>query len=137
MNLQLSNKYEECVALGRQSMLSYFQENGLSWNFEERLRVYRTCELYEVTDGVTVGYVALREKDEKLYLADLQILAEFQNKGYGTKLLASVKNIAKIKGYDLVYLKVFKNNPALNLYLRNGYGHVTEEQYVYLLSAKT
>lgn len=118
-------------------MLSYFQENNIDWDFEERLKIYIKCELYEVIDGGTIGYMAFRENESKLYLADLQIMEHCQNMGYGTKLLKRASDIAKSKGYDSIYLKVFKRSPALNLYLRNGYKLVGEEPYVYLLSANT
>ena len=137
MKLLLSNKYENCVRLGKESMLSYFEENDIDWDFAERLKLYIKFELYEVIDDDTIGYMALRENESKLYLADIQILERFQNLGYGTKLLKYASDMAKSKGYDSIYLKVFKNSPALNLYLRNGYNHVSEEQYVYLLSAST
>lgn len=137
MKILLSNKYKDCVELGRKSMLPYFQENGLKWDFDERLKIYVTLQLYEVIDEKFIGFMALREKDGKVWLADLQILEEFRNKGYGAKVLEYVKDIAKSKNYDSVYLKVFKSSPALNLYLRNGYKHVGEEEYVYHLSTNT
>jgi ribosomal protein S18 acetylase RimI-like enzyme len=99
--------------------------------------MYLNLELYEVVDDSSIGYLALREKEGKLYLADLQVREEYRNMGYGTKLLVQVSEIARSKGYNSVYLKVFKNSPAINLYLRNGYRLVGEEQCVYLLSANT
>ena len=118
-------------------MLQYFKENNLEWDFDERLKIYLTFELYEVIDDHLVGYMALRENNGKIYLADLQILEQYQNMGFGTKLLKKAKEIARAKGYESIHLKVFKNSPALSLYLRNGYKHISEEQYVYLLSTNT
>lgn len=137
MQLKRTENYRDLVLLGRETMSVYFEANGIPWNLEERLSIYATVEVYEILDNDLKGYVALREKDDKLFSADIQVLEPFRNLGYGTTALEMVMKLAKARGYTSVFLKVFKTSPALKLYLRNGYSHVAEEKHVYVLQAET
>lgn len=118
-------------------MISYFHECSIDWNFEQRLGIYKTLELYEVHAPEFIGFVAFREYDGEFYLADIQILQGKRNQGYGTNLLTEAKRIAAKRGYKNILLKVFKTSPAIQLYMRNGFTRMSEEQYVYVLKAKT
>jgi GNAT superfamily N-acetyltransferase len=137
MKLLKTEEFVKCVLQGRDSMSAYFKENEIPWVLEDRLSLYKTLEMYEVHDQEIVGYAALREKDGAIYLADIQIFEKFQNKGYGTEVLKWANTLARDRGFSAIYLKVFKTSPAVNLYYRNGYTLHTEEQYVYVLSART
>ncbi len=135
MNLIQSNKYEECVLQGKEAMGSYFNKYGIEWNFEQRLEIYKTLELYEVFDSVAIGFIVFREKGGEFYLADFLIFEKYQNRGYGTKLLSEVKKIARRRQYRRVLLKVFKSNPAVRLYERNGFKIIKKEKHLYLLES--
>jgi ribosomal protein S18 acetylase RimI-like enzyme len=137
MELKPTKKYSECVLLGEESMRSYFIENKIPWDFEKRLELYLSFEIYEVIETESIGYLALRENEGDIFIADIQILDGYRNKGYGTQLLKMAKEIARSRGYVSIKLKVFKSSPALELYTRNGYVKVSEENFVYVLSANT
>lgn len=134
MKLILSHQYENCLLLGKESMKAYFADLQIPWDYENRLKLYATFEIYEVYEEEFIGYLAFREHQGSIYIADLQIVEPHRNKGFGTQLLAKAKEIAKAKGFNTIKLKVFKNSPAINLYQRNGYIKIHEEKYVYVLS---
>jgi ribosomal protein S18 acetylase RimI-like enzyme len=135
MKLVPTENYEDCVLLGKESMLPYFLENHIPWDLEKRISLYASFEIYEVFDHEFIGYLALRENQGSIFIADLQILESHRNKGYGAQLLIKAKEMAKNRGYDSIKLKVFKSSPAINLYKRNGYVTVGVEEFVYLLSS--
>ena len=57
---------------------------------------------------------------EDIYLAEIQLDSNYQNKGIGTSIIN--KNIAKAKlNNKLLWLKVIKGNPAEKLYKRLGF----------------
>ncbi len=61
------------------------------------------------------GYV----ERENIYLAEIQICSEYQNRGIGTELLKSI--IQQFGTTNRIWLKVIKGNPAINLYRRLGF----------------
>ena len=135
MKLVPTEKYEACVLFGKDTMLPYFLGHQIPWNLEKRVSLYSSFEIYEVFNNEFIGYLALRENEGSIFIADIQIIEPQRNKGYGTELLKMAKEIAKNKGYSSVKLKVFKNSPAIKLYVRNGYIQVGEENYVYVFSS--
>ncbi len=137
MKLIPSNDYSSCVALAKKSMLPYFKEYGFEWNDEERLAICKEHDLYEIFDSVHLGFILFRKDEDKLFIADIQILSEFQGKGHGSRALSLAKGIAKSSGCTAILLKVFKSNPAIALYERNGFVKCGEEEYVYVFSLST
>lgn len=135
MKLVPTKKYEDCLLLSKESMKAYFSEYQIPWDYEKRLKLYSTFETYEVFENEFLGYLALRENEGNIFVADLQILEPHRNKGFGATLLVMAKEIAKSKGFNAIKLKVFKNSRAINLYIRNGYTKTDEEKYVYVLSS--
>lgn len=118
-------------------MLPYFQANDIPWDVERRTALYQNLEIYEVWNGELIGYLVFRELDGRFFLADIQIAAAHRNKGIGRALVEKASGIARSRGYNSVHLKVFKNSPAINLYLRLGYSVIGEEKYVLLLEVNT
>ena len=53
-----------------------------------------------------------------LYIHSIQIKQEFQNKGYGTQILNFIELKSKKLNFKKFRLSVFKDNPAINLYLK-------------------
>lgn len=129
--------YEDAVAIAKNSMLDYFREFNIAWDERDRLDIYHTCELWKAIDKEQIGFALLRERDGKLYIADLQVLEQHRNKGYGGRILATIKRMAKARGYPEIWLKVFKTNPAYRFYLRHGCTLAEEEACVYVLRVTT
>jgi len=137
MKLIPSNKHAECVGLAKAAMAQYYEESGLFWESEARLSLYKKCELFEIVDEVSVGYLLLRIAGAELYIGDLQVLPEHQNRGVGTYAVKEAVALAKARNYLKVKLKVFKSSPAKNLYVRHGFSIVAEESHVLVMELNT
>lgn len=129
--------YDSAVAIAKNSMLLYFREFNIEWNERDRLDVYRTCELWKALDQEQIGFALLKERDGRLYLADLQVVEQHRNRGYGSSILTTVRQMAKSRGYPEIWLKVFKSNPAYRFYVRYGCTLAEEEVSVYVLRVST
>lgn len=74
-----------------------------------------------IVDGRNAGRLTLNETDELLYIAQINLLPEFQGKGIGSAVIESVKADAARTG-KFVELRVLKTNPnAQRLYERLGF----------------
>lgn len=74
-----------------------------------------------IVEGRNAGRITLNETDELIYIAQINLLPEFQSKGMGSAVIESVKADAARKG-KLVELRVLKTNPnAQRLYERLGF----------------
>ena len=135
MELIATNDARACVLFGKEEMLPYFLEREISWDLDRRSELYKSLEIYEVWSEGMIGYLAFREAETKFYLADIQLVHRHRNMGLGKALLKRTAEVAKSRGYEEVYLRVFKTSPALHLYKRFGYCIVTEEEHVYLMRA--
>ena len=94
----------------------------------------------EVIGGVwtrfikSFGYVA----DDIVELS-ISLYKDFRGKGVGTKLMLSMIDLLKRKGYRGVSLSVQKANPASNLYKRLNFEIVreTKEDYLMMLALRS
>lgn len=78
-------------------------------------------------DGRPVGCQWVREHPDALELVRLYLLPEVQGKGIGTGLVRRLCERAARSG-RVVRLRVFRVNPARDLYLRLGFGVVGETE---------
>ena len=104
----------------RSNMKGYV-EKIYSWND----RLFQDCfvpeeyQIIEVSQQL-IGFIKIVNSTTDIYLAEIQILKEYQNMGIGTNLIRSI--IARAKEHNLrVWLKVVKGNPAEKLYQRLGF----------------
>ena len=87
--------------------------------------IFRKCFDPEVSsiiqyDGQDIGLLVVKDRDDGIYLGDLQLKTEFQGKGIGTYLMKQVL-ISEHRGERDIRLRVLKGNPAINLYRRLGF----------------
>jgi len=137
MKVTNSQDYEKCMRIAKETMAPYYLENKLQWSDQARLEICKACELYMLEDPHEVGFFMLKERDDRIFIADLQIIEQYRNCGYGSKVLEIAKEYARSKGFDSIWLKVFKTSPAYSLYLRKGYALREEEEFMYVLSTNT
>lgn len=85
-------------------------------------------------DGKDAGVIAIEQRDEGLFVALIEILPDYQNRGVGTSLLRHT--IQKAQAANLsVTLQVLKTNaPARRLYERLGFVIVKDEDYRYIMA---
>lgn len=82
-----------------------------------------------------VGYAWCADKENDMRLiAYIGVKKEHQRLGYGQRIMQTICNKAKEDGISLMVLGVEKNNqPALQLYLREGFGIEGEEDIRYVM----
>jgi ribosomal protein S18 acetylase RimI-like enzyme len=74
-----------------------------------------------VVEGRDAGRITLNETEDLIYIAQINLLPEFQGKGIGSAVIESVKTDAAQTG-RFVELRVLKTNPnAQRLYERLGF----------------
>lgn len=87
---------------------------------EEGYAYYFVCE-----DGNRAGYVAIANRDDRLFLSKLYLAPEAQGKGMAVKTLEFVKDEAKQRGKLAVYLTVNKGNArAIAVYEKFGFKRI-------------
>ena len=89
--------------------------------------------------GFAYGYVLLRpDGNQDFYLHAIDIISEFQGKGYGTKGLGLTLNLARqIVPEDEIYLRVLKSNiPSFKAISNNGAYIAGEDEEHYLMRVK-
>ena len=83
-------------------------------------------------DDNDIGVLEVEEKEEELYLEEIQILPEFQGRGLGTQIIRSLILRAN-KNEKSLGLRVLKINPAKKLYERLGFSIVGETDTHYMM----
>jgi len=114
--------------LTRVNMRDHYARYGLVWQPEafdgewplrENFRVHKA--------GHLIGYLGFTAEGHYLYLRDVQLVEAYRGEGVGAWIMACVLHMARERGCESVRLKVFKTNPAADLYYRLGFRRVGEE----------
>jgi Acetyltransferases len=79
-----------------------------------------SCFKKLLLNSVPAGFFAYDEQEDKIDGISIQMMEMAQNKGIGSFYLRHVTSISK-ESNKPVFLKVFKSNPAQNLYKRFGF----------------
>ena len=98
----------------------------------QRKRYYRY--LREVETGAFVGEIAYHwDDDQKLCLADVIVYAPYRGRGYGREGLRLLCHAAKDNGFEALYDDIAADNPAIELFLGEGFVQVSETKMIRLL----
>ncbi len=79
-----------------------------------------TCFFYVVEEDDIVGYIDYHLIGDFVELFNIAVTKEKQGKGYGQMMLDYMFENCKGKA-DKIFLEVRINNPAKNLYMKNGF----------------
>lgn len=93
------------------------QKQRLKQDLEEHLAHKRIILIDNKLAGV---YVIHTTENGELFINEISILKEYQNKGIGRKILEEQLKENHLKGIRTI-LQVFKDNPAKSLYERLGF----------------
>lgn len=126
MNLSLrpaqASELAASEALSRGNMASYRAARGVPWDTERFRQSWEAFENLAIDDdGQCCGYLRLMPEGDALAIRDLQIAPAFQGKGIGSWAIERVKQMAAARGYGVVQLRVYPENPAMGLYARLGF----------------
>lgn len=91
-----------------------------------------TCFQKILLNNVPVGFFAYNELDDKIEGISIQMLEVSQRKGVGSYYLQYITSLSN-KSNKSIFLKVFKSNPAQNLYKRFGFLNYCETKSHYLM----
>lgn len=83
-------------------------------------------------NGQEAGRLYLDRRADEFRIIDIALLPEYRNRGIGTGLLREIQAEAESAGLP-VRIHVERNNPALSLYHRLGFGEVGENGVYYLM----
>ena len=83
-------------------------------------------------DGRNIGVLCLEREEGGLFLANIEILPPFQNRGIGTRIIEDILASAR-RDCLPVRLQVLKVNPARRLYERLGFVVTSETDTHYLM----
>jgi GNAT superfamily N-acetyltransferase len=105
-------------------MHPYYIAMNLAWD-DTKFREYfdpQSTKIIQV-DGLDIGMLQVRDREDCIYLGDIQLDREYRNKGIGTSLIESVIRSAIVANKP-VRLRVLRGNPAKKLYIRLGFKEV-------------
>jgi len=92
--------------------------------FQDCLRVGYCCWVQEAGDMI-IAYAVMAVGGGECHILNLCVRPEFQNRGYGTRLLEHMLDLARQHSAETAYLEVRPSNrPALKLYHRAGFDEV-------------
>lgn len=122
INNCLPKDYRYCYDLTKRNMLSFYKAHQLEWKPESYRRNFdlKSVKILKYNQK-RIGFYKLFFKENNWHLADLQISKLYRGQGIGTKVLELIARIIKKKGGKEITLKVFIDNPSVNLYKRVGF----------------
>ena len=129
--------YNYCYNLAKRNMMPFYKKYKIKWN----PKIYREnfnpkfVKILEY-NGRRIGFYKLIFRENSWYGSDLQISKNFQGKGIGRRIMMYLEKSVKKKGGSTIKLRVFINNPAINLYKRIGYKVIKKQKDSYLMKKK-
>lgn len=114
-------------SLTKTNMAIYYQTRGIIWDHNQFVSSWTQLDNYEVhLEQTRVGIVRFSYSGDATFLRDFQILPEFQGRGIGSKCLDLVVRYALDRQSTRLVLRVFSENPAINLYESKGFVRTSE-----------
>jgi ribosomal protein S18 acetylase RimI-like enzyme len=93
-----------------------------AWQKDDFEHRFERCAISIIEDaGESIGSLWLEERPTALYIADIQVLPEWQGRGIGTAVLRSVIADAVSRHLDVELVVLPVNTGALRLYERMGF----------------
>jgi GNAT superfamily N-acetyltransferase len=119
-----------CESLSRANMERYHAARGIAWNGERFLSSWNDFENHLIlADDEVAGVLRLQAGNDALDIRDLQLLPAWQSQGVGSRAIAWTRAEAARRGFPRVGLRVFADNPALQLYERLGFETQTVDDH--------
>jgi ribosomal protein S18 acetylase RimI-like enzyme len=92
---------------------------------EKEYENYIILKLVE-NDNEIAGSIRAYEKNNRVYIGKLMVHPDYQNKGYGAKLLNAIETYYECKTFEL--FTSTKSEKNLYLYKKNGYKEIKQEK---------
>ncbi len=132
-------KLDYCLRLAHKNMNPYLLRRGESFDDARWRANAPQSEFFLVTKNIAltpfdIGFLSVRGEPDAtsaLHVGDIQIEPAQQNKGAGSAALYLVEKLARARGFHELTLNVFRDNPALALYERDGFDCIDTQFYKY------
>ena len=113
-----------------------WEDNDQKYRLQKDLEEHLEHKRIIMLDGKDIGiYVAHITEVGDMFLNEISLLKEYQNKGIGTDIMEKQLEENKQKGIRTI-LQVFKDNKAKNLYERLGFTVYNETETHYQMELK-
>ncbi|WP_397448250.1 GNAT family N-acetyltransferase [Pseudomonas sp. NA-150] len=118
--------------LTRVNMRPYYAQYARIWqaqSFDDEWGVRQSFIINKVDKPI--GFLSISLEARYLYLRDVQLCEPYRGEGVGGWVMQQIMTMAQARGARRIRLKVFKSNPAMQLYQRQGFTVVREERASY------
>lgn len=89
-------------------------------NINDTIHFFKECSVYLVYEDVTpIGLFAYKTEKNMVEVRQINLLPQFQGKGYGKKMMKKLLDLAK--GHDIWLVAHPRNISAIVLYLKSGF----------------
>lgn len=135
------NDLNNYIDIKRVCYKKYVDEYYGGWNDDIQIKMNRdafddmmkeTCFKKLLLNNLPVGFFAYNELDDKIDGISIQMVELSQHKGIGSFYLKYITLLSQNENKP-IFLKVFKTNPAQNLYRRFGFHKYGETETHYLM----
>jgi GNAT superfamily N-acetyltransferase len=104
------------------NMSRYYERYNLTWRSDWFADNWKTSENYILEESSeSIALLRITQKDDSLFINEVQVDAKHQGKGAGTFMLKTAHHWANERQLRYLHLSVFVDNPAAHLYVRMGY----------------
>lgn len=126
------NDYDFLYELNKTSMKKYVEA---IWGWDETLQQQMfqdkfVPDKYQIieAENISIGTVQVCEEKKELFIGVIEIIPKYQNQGIGTSLIRTLLKQSKENQNDRVWLQVFKENSAIELYEKLGFQRIKETE---------
>jgi GNAT superfamily N-acetyltransferase len=127
IELRLASDSLYAEQLTASNMANYYHRRDWSWDHQRFLKSWIEFDNFEIfVNGIRVGLVRFSYRQATTYLRDIQLEGEYQGKGVGSKVLQLIKLHGQSRGSKRLALRVFSENPVINLYKTMGFMQLAE-----------
>ena len=123
--------------LRKLTMVEHLETEGLYFSDEEhhsRIDDNSECAYLIMSSDKKIGMIKYEECRDKVIIMQLQIHPDFQDLGFGKKVVEQILSYSDSK---VVELSVLKSNPAQKLYKRLGFKVTGEDQNEFFMESNT
>jgi len=122
--------YWFCYRLTKRNMLDYVRKYQGGWDAKAYREHFNSDSIKIVEyNNRRIGLYNVQKREKELFIIDVQVSRQFQNKGLGTYLIEVIEGDARKKKIGKLTLGVYWDNPSFNLYKRLGFKVFKKKKY--------
>lgn len=116
------SEFDFCNSLIKENMNPFFAKLGIIWDDSRYKKEIKNGQVMLCfLENQKVGFLHIGLKENEGYIFSMQVKSAFRGLGLGKKMLDWIINECRSRNLNHIRLNVFKENKAINLYLREGW----------------